>query len=523
MKLKDMFRKPIDRDIKGVIKVGQKEEENMKQELEEYVVTNELQKHFRDFFSAYSKGINGNTDDMGVWISGFFGSGKSHLLKILSYLLSNKEINGKKAIDYFLEDNKIKNEMVIVDMKIACQTSTDSILFNIDSKSDSAGNKGKDDILKVFLKVFNEMQGFSSIPHLADLERELRENNKYEEFKEKFQEITGKVWTEERHKFNFIRTKVAQTIEEIGFMSESEIKDWLEISKKDYSISIEDFAKMVNKYIKSKGNNHHVVFCVDEVGQYIGENTDLMLNLQTVTEDLGVQCKGKAWVVVTSQQAIDSITKVKGNDFSKIQGRFKTRINLTSTDVSEVIKKRILDKNEHANRELSLKYNEKESVVRNLIIFDDGVEKKIYENKKDFQEVYPFIPYQFQILSHVLTSVRDHSSSGKHLSEGERSMLAMFKESAEKYKDSEVGILIPFDKFYDGLQSFLDHSHSIVITRAMENSYINPDKEENCFNVNVLKVLFMIKYLKEIKGTLENITTLMVENIDEDRISFVIC
>ena len=246
-----MFRKPIDRDIKGVIKVGQKEEENMKQELEEYVVTNELQKHFRDFFSAYSKGINGNTDDMGVWISGFFGSGKSHLLKILSYLLSNKEINGKKAIDYFLEDNKIKDEMVIADMKIACQTSTDSILFNIDSKSDSTGNKGKDDILKVFLKVFNEMQGFSSIPHLADLERELRENDKYEEFKEKFQEITGKVWTEERHKFNFIRTKVAQTIEEIGFMSESGIKDWLEISKKDYSISIEDFAKMVNKYIKS--------------------------------------------------------------------------------------------------------------------------------------------------------------------------------------------------------------------------------------------------------------------------------
>ena len=519
MKLKDMFRKPIDRDIKGVIKVGQKEEENMKQELEEYVVTNELQKHFRDFFSAYSKGINGNTDDMGVWISGFFGSGKSHLLKILSYLLSNKEINGKKAIDYFLEDNKIKDEMVIADMKIACQTSTDSILFNIDSKSDSTGNKGKDDILKVFLKVFNEMQGFSSIPHLADLERELRENDKYEEFKEKFQEITGKVWTEERHKFNFIRTKVAQTIEEIGFMSESGIKDWLEISKKDYSISIEDFAKMVNKYIKSKGNNHHVVFCVDEVGQYIGENTDLMLNLQTVTEDLGVQCKGKAWVVVTSQQAIDSITKVKGNDFSKIQGRFKTRINLTSTDVSEVIKKRILDKNEHANKELSLEYEKKESVVRNLIIFDDGVEKKIYENKKDFQEVYPFIPYQFQILSHVLTSVREHSSSGKHLSEGERSMLAMFKESAEKYKDSEVGILIPFDKFYDGLQSFLDHSHSIVITRAMENSYINPDKEENCFNVNVLKVLFMIKYVKEIKGTLENITTLMVENIDEDRIS----
>ena len=518
MKLKDMFKKPIDRDIRGVIKVGQKEEENIRQELEEYVVTNELQKHFRDFFSVYSKGISGNTDDMGVWISGFFGSGKSHLLKILSYLLSDREINGKKAIDYFLEDNKIKDEMVIADMKRACQTSTDSILFNIDSKSDSAGNKGKDDILKVFLKVFNEMQGFSPIPHLADLERELAENNKYEEFKEKFREINQKEWIEERHKFNFIRTKVVKALEEIGFMNEVEAKDWLEISKKDYSISIENFSKMVNKYIKAKGNNHHVVFFVDEIGQYIGENTDLMLNLQTVTEDLGIHCKGKAWVVVTSQQAIDSITKVKGNDFSKIQGRFKTRISLTSTDVSEVIKKRILDKNEYANTELSMVYDEKESIIKNLILFDDNAEKKMYENKLDFQEVYPFIPYQFQILSHVLTSIREHGASGKHLSEGERSMLAMFKEGAEKYKNNETGVLVSFDKFYDGLQSFLDHSHSIVITRAIENGYINPDKEENCFNVNVLKVLFMIKYVKEIKGTLENITTLMVENIDEDRI-----
>ena len=518
MKLKDMFKKPIDRDIRGVIKVGQKEEENIRQELEEYVVTNELQKHFRDFFSVYSKGISGNTDDMGVWISGFFGSGKSHLLKILSYLLSDREINGKKAIDYFLEDNKIKDEMVIADMKRACQISTDSILFNIDSKSDSAGNKGKDDILKVFLKVFNEMQGFSPIPHLADLERELAENNKYEEFKEKFRKINQKEWIEERHKFNFIRTKVVKALEEIGFMNEVEAKDWLEISKKDYSISIENFSKMVNKYIKAKGNNHHVVFFVDEIGQYIGENTDLMLNLQTVTEDLGIHCKGKAWVVVTSQQAIDSITKVKGNDFSKIQGRFKTRISLTSTDVSEVIKKRILDKNEYANTELSMVYDEKESIIKNLILFDDNAEKKMYENKLDFQEVYPFIPYQFQILSHVLTSIREHGASGKHLSEGERSMLAMFKEGAEKYKNNETGVLVSFDKFYDGLQNFLDHSHSIVITRAIENGYINPDKEENCFNVNVLKVLFMIKYVKEIKGTLENITTLMVENIDEDRI-----
>lgn len=100
MQIKEMFAKPIDREIQGVIIVGQGEETNVSQELEEYVVTRELQKHFADFFEAYKKGILGNTNEIGVWISGFFGSGKSHFLKILSYILDNKEIDGRKAIDF---------------------------------------------------------------------------------------------------------------------------------------------------------------------------------------------------------------------------------------------------------------------------------------------------------------------------------------------------------------------------------------------------------------------------------------
>jgi len=106
----------------------------------------------------------------------------------------------------------------------------------------------------------------------------------------------------------------------VGIMSEEAARNFCEKSTEPYSISIEDFAKIVQTYIKRKGNNHHVVFLVDEIGQYIADDSKLMLNLQTVTEDLGTACKGKAWVIVTSQQDIDSVTKTKGNDFSKIQG-----------------------------------------------------------------------------------------------------------------------------------------------------------------------------------------------------------
>lgn len=527
MLMKEMFEKEIDRDIQGVIIVGQSEAENVAQELDEYVVTKELQKHFADFFSAYKKGIVGTTPKMGVWISGFFGSGKSHFLKILSYLLANKSVGDKKAIDYFADDSltegkpKIVDRIVLADMKLAADTDTDVVLFNIDSKSDSNSKQNKDAIVHVFLKVFNEMQGFcGAMPFLADLERKLTEEGQYNEFKQKFEEVYGEAWEDSRQDFDFIQDDVVEVLTGMDFMSEAAARNWCEKAAEPYQISIEDFAKRVKAYIDRKGNNHHVVFLVDEIGQYIGEDSKLMLNLQTVTEELGKECMGKAWVIVTSQQDIDSVTKVKGNDFSKIQGRFDTRLSLSSANVDEVIKKRILEKKETPAQTLRLLYGQKATIIKNLITFNDGVEKKLYADENDFACVYPFVPYQFNLLASVLTSIRTHGASGKHLSEGERSMLAMFKESAMEYKECEVGTIIPFHAFYDALENFLDHGHRGVIIRAYENDMINPEHKEKVFAVDVLKVLFMIKYVdKVVVANIDNITSLMAEGIDDDRIA----
>ena len=222
---------------------------------------------------------------------------------------------------------------------------------------------------------------------------------------------------------------------------------------------------------------------------------------------------------MTSQQDIDSITKVKGNDFSKIQGRFDTRLSLSSANVDAVIKKRILEKTDAAAQSLRLLYEQKATIIKNLIVFNDTAEKKLYASETDFAEVYPFVPYQFNLLSSVLTSIRTHGASGKHLSGGERSMLALFKESAVNIMNKEMGVIVPFHRFYDALENFLDHSHSGVIIRAYDNSYINPEKKDkDVFAINVLKTLFMIKYVLEIEANIENITSLMIENIDDDRI-----
>src|SRR5690625_3731053 len=136
MIIQEMFENKIKRDIRGVIKADQTNEADVLQELEEYVVTRELHKHFSKFYENYLKSIDGKTDKMGVWISGFFGSGKSHFLKILSYLLNNQPVYGKKPVEFFEE--KIADPMVYALMEKAASVETDTILFNIDAKSNTS-------------------------------------------------------------------------------------------------------------------------------------------------------------------------------------------------------------------------------------------------------------------------------------------------------------------------------------------------------------------------------------------------
>lgn len=520
MNIGQMFAKSINREIKPVVKTGQTDDATVKLELQEYVVTQELQKHFAAFFSNYRLGIGADTDRIGVWISGFFGSGKSHFLKMLSYLIDDDEVAGKPALDYFIEDDKITDPKVLADIRAAESVDTDVILFDIASKSRTSGAATRDVITMVFLRAFNEKLGYSyQYPRMADLERELDAEGKLEKFHSRISELTGKLWEDAAAGIDLVQDSFVKALMELEGWSEEAARSWCERVGEEYSISTEDFAKLVRKRIESKGNDHHVVFCVDEISQYIGDDSNMMLDLQTLEHDLAIQCHGKAWIVVAAQEAIDKIQVVNSVDFSKIQGRFDTRLSLSSSDVAEVVKKRILKKNAEAQAELEMFYPRKADALDTLLKFSgDMPEMKLYENAADFAEVYPFVPYQFNLLGKVLDAVRLFSSPGKNSSYGERSMLSMYLSTAKSLQNQEEGILVPFNAFYQGLSALVDHETAIAITNAQRNNSLNPDHAETCFEVEVLKVLFMIKNVREFdKPTVQNIATLMASRTDEDR------
>jgi hypothetical protein len=410
MHIKNLFTKNLFRSINGVVKAEQQDEAVVWQELDEYVVTRELDKHFRKFFETYLASIDNPkdkavTDRMGVWVSGFFGSGKSHFIKILSYLLRDKPIRNpetsetRNPSDFF--DAKINDPILLADIKRAVGFNTDVILFNIDSKADN--KEGRDAILNVFIRVFNELQGFSGdAPHIAGMERYLQSKDLLDKFHKTFKEASGDDWIKDRDAYLLKRDEVIESLSKTLDMSHESASTWFDNAGEEFKMNIEGFAKLLNEYLNSKGHDHRIVFLVDEVGQFIGTDTHLMLNLQTIIEDLGRICSGRAWVIVTSQEDIyavlGEIRGTKANDFSKIQGRFNTRISLSSANTDEVIQARLLEKKGDAQRALEDLYHEKGEILKNQISFIQSATLKNYKDADDFVKNYPFAPYQFLLL-----------------------------------------------------------------------------------------------------------------------------
>ncbi len=512
MSIKKLFYKPIDRNIEGVIKAD--DDENIFNEVDEYVITNEISKRLDIFLDAYLNYSGAN----GVWISGFFGSGKSHLLKILSYVLENKALLGDKDMpvaDLFLP--KLDEDVMLkANMQKAVKISSKSILFNIDQKADVISKDQSDAVLSVFMKVFNEMQGYySKHGYLADFERDLDNQGLYDKFKNKYGEISGSTWVEDRDIILLENENFAQALSAIKNVSYQDALKVIDKYEENYTLSIEDFAGYVKDYIDKQPKGFRLNFFVDEVGQYIANNTKLMTNLQTIAETLATKCKGKAWVLVTSQEDMENVIgqldKAQGNDFSKIQDRFKIRMKLTSANVAEVIQKRLLKKKKEFYNDLHSLYDVEKNNFKTLFQFGDGcITFKGFEDNKHFASAYPFLPYQFELFQSSIIGLSNHNAfEGKHRSIGERSMLGVFQDVVKKISDKELGEIATFDLMFEGIRSAL-------VTQIQSDIRLAENNIEDDFSIKVLKSLFLIKFIKQFKATPKNIGILLIDKFEMD-------
>lgn len=507
--LRDIFEKPVDRAIEGVIKAD--DEASLRVELEEYVITNEIERQLEKFLDAYNNYGTAN----GVWISGFFGSGKSHLLKMLALLLENRDIGGSPAYELF-KQKCADNEILAADLRKAVSIPSKSILFNIDQKADVISKGQIDALLSVFQKVFDEMGGYyGKQPHIAQFERDLDSRGVLQAFREAYQFVAGKSWERGREQALLESANIAKAYAQATGANPSEGEGILTRYRQDFRSSIEDFAEKVKAYIEAQEAGFRLNFFVDEVGQYIADNVKLMTNLQTIAESLNTKCRGRAWIIVTAQQDMASVigdmNQRQENDFSKIQARFANRMPLNSADVAEVIQKRLLRKTESGIRTLSDLYHRESNNLKTLFDFSDGsIRLENFRDRDHFIHSYPFIPYQYPLFQLAIQNLSQHNAfEGKHSSVGERSMLGVFQEVAVRLADLTVDGLATFDQMFEGIRTALKSNVQQSILIAEKNL-------GDQFATRILKALFLVKYVKGFKSTARNVAILMLDRFDTD-------
>ena len=505
-----IYKKDINRIIDGVIKADSTAK--LAEEITEFVITGEQIRLLPRLFDTLVPGSKANC----VWISGDFGSGKSHLLKILSYVLENKQvIEGRPCADIFADKASEDFELKGLIQK-ACKVPTESVLFNIQELHDGLGKNVNDPVLAIFLKVFNKKFGYDEKkPEIAEIERYYDNKGQYELLKSKYQKRHGESWEDARKSILLKLQKLAEVVADIEGIDKATAEKNLRAQISGFKMDIDGFVTIIKEHLAKQPAGSRFIFFVDEVGQFIGKDVHRMLSLQTIAEGLTDKTDGRSFIVVTSQMDMEStlgdLNTQQSNDFSRIQGRFTTRIFLTSANADEVIQRRLLEKKEEANKQLCLEYDKQKNIIRSLFNFGDQSQfRNNYKSDEQYAICFPFIDYQFNLLqASIIELSKNNAFSGRQQSVGERSMLTITQDVAKLYKDKDLNQIVQFCDMYEGLRGVLQTKISNDILQAERT--LNDE-----LALKVLKTLFLVKYVKGFPSSLDNITRVMLPTLDTD-------
>lgn len=525
MILKELYKKDITRDVNPAVSAGDLKEATVRTEIEEYVFTQEIIHGLYDVISGVREATASHN---GIWISGYYGSGKSHFLKYLNYCLKSEYC--KRAFERLAEEvqktadklgnvtpldiTDIRQWLSIADVK--------TILFNIGTVH-NANTVGKNTFVEVFWNEFNKFRGYNQFNlSLAQyLEKPLDEAGKFDAFKAALAK-DGFDWSLEASDLSQTELDyvLKQAQAQLPSLSVDSIRE--RIVKNDFVISVEKLKNEITLYTKGKDDNFRLIFFVDEVSQFINNHKELLLQLQEIVTGLHDASKGKVWVACTAQQSLSEIVSASQisqttDDYGKIMGRFEIQVKLGNTTPEYITKVRLLEKNGTGEMELNKLYNEKKTALETQFKLPTGY--NAYTSQEDFTDFYPFVPYQFKLIMQVLDSFVDLQYVDKEKKGTERSIIKITHTAAKKCMDSQVGSLVSFDQLYNAV---LEGGLTIIGQRSISNAIsVIEQYKDKAFGRKVVNVLFMVCHMADsdkvvFPATIENIVNLMTAKVDED-------
>ncbi|MFW9880155.1 MAG: BREX system P-loop protein BrxC, partial [Candidatus Thorarchaeota archaeon] len=456
-KIKDIFSLDINRYIEEIIKVDQTDEEKVYNELQEYIITDSINDYFEEILEVYNLIPQNPTENVGIWVSGFFGSGKSSFAKILGLILENKNIKNSSSSDLFLNRTR-SDKLTSLLLSINSNIETETIVFDI-SKHRSAKDQTERMTLLMY-KMFLKHLGYSDDLELAKLEMDLEEMGSYQEFIELYEKKYKKSWISGRKIINFALNEASVVLNELFPENYPALDSWAK-TKRGIDISAIDFSKQLNALLERRKKPANLIFIIDEVGQYISRSSDKMLDLQAIVESFGISDQGKVWVMVTSQEKLDEVVdslEGKKIELAKIQDRFQIQVDLAPRDISEVTSKRILVKTLSAEEFLKKLFKNNKNIIKTYTKLESSA-RSTEITEKSFVNLYPFLPYQIDLIIDVISGIRSQPGASKHTGGSNRTVIKLAQQvlvhPRTELSEKVIGYLVTLDMIYDLIEGNL--------------------------------------------------------------------
>lgn len=511
--IKDIFARDIHREIREVIKVDQTDEQVIRDEIAEYVVTKTIRDNFIEILENYAEAPRKPSERMAVWVSGFFGSGKSSFAKLLGLALANRQL-GQDTTAQLLADQIGDPKTKVLLTTIVEKVPTNAVIFDV--ATERGVMHGNQMLTEIMYRQLLGHLGYASDLDLAELEITLEGEGRLEEFKKVYKKLyPSKDWDRAKGLIAFAMNEASRVLHELEPATYSSPDSWIKAVKERADISPNLLAERCKELCARRAENRSLVFVIDEVGQFVARTVNKMLDLQGIVQALGRVGQGKFWVVVTSQEKLNEL--VGGLDDSRVElarlmDRFPLQVHLEPSDISEVTSKRVLAKTADAEKALGELYEQhRGSLAANTTLSADIRLPEM--TRQTFIDLYPMLPYQVDMIIHVVSGLRTQGGASRHVGGANRTVIKIAHQLLVHPKvglgDHALGDLARIDHVYDLVRDNIDGTIREKIDRI-------PSEVSHPLAQPVAKSICLLQFVKSIHRTADNIASTLYPSVRAD-------
>ncbi len=512
--IKDLFANDIDRRIEEVIKVDQADETIIRDELAEYVVTSSILSHLLKIFEHYLATWQKPNEGIAVWISGFFGSGKSGFAKYIGLALANRYILGQGAGELLARRCKDTKARVLL-TNIAEQIPTEAVIFDV--STDRGIRTGNQSITEIMYRLFLQSLGYARDLDLSELEITLEEAGGLDAFKAKYREVFAKDWDVEKGKIAIAVQQASRVMHALEPATYATADSWRESAMKRADITPGDLATRCMELMSRRRPGKSLLFVIDEVGQFVARDVQKMLDLQAVVQSFGRVGRGKLWILVTSQEKLTEL--VGGLDdrrveLARLMDRFPSelQVHLEPSDISDVTSQRVLAKNAEAEKTLRERFTEHRGrLTDNTRLTADITLPELTADA--FIELYPLLPYQIDLIIQIVSGLRTQGGASKHVGGANRTIIKLAQQLLihpdVDLANQPLGALARVDQIYDLVSGNIGSEIRAKIA-DIGTKIAHPLAQP------VAKTICLLQYVRSVHRTAENIAAALHPAIDAD-------